>query len=73
MPWLKPGHSLHLHRKHAAAFEVSIPLHAFPAAEAREDYLVSSQLFQQAKGFRGRGGSTTQRLDGEAKGHPTCF
>jgi hypothetical protein len=33
-------------------------------AEAREDYLVSSQLFQQAKGFRGPGGSTTQRLDG---------
>lgn len=33
-------------------------------AAAREDYLVSSQLFQQAKGFRGRGGTTTQRLDG---------
>jgi tetratricopeptide (TPR) repeat protein len=33
-------------------------------ATAREEYLVSSQLFQQAKGFRGRGGSTTQRLDG---------
>jgi len=32
--------------------------------EAREAYLGSSQLFQQAKGFRGRGGSTTQRLDG---------
>ncbi|WIA36695.1 hypothetical protein OEZ86_007972 [Tetradesmus obliquus] len=31
---------------------------------AREDYLTSSQLFQQAKGFRGRGGTTTQRLDG---------
>jgi tetratricopeptide (TPR) repeat protein len=33
-------------------------------AGAREDYLASSQLFQQAKGFRGRGGTTTQRLDG---------
>lgn len=33
-------------------------------AEAREAYLVSSQLFQQAKGFRGRNGSTTPRLDG---------
>ncbi|KAF6257809.1 hypothetical protein COO60DRAFT_1271090 [Scenedesmus sp. NREL 46B-D3] len=33
-------------------------------AEARDDYLASSQLFQQAKGFRGRGGTTTQRLDG---------
>jgi tetratricopeptide (TPR) repeat protein len=33
-------------------------------AGAREDYLISSQLFQQAKGFRGRGGTTTQRLDG---------
>lgn len=37
-------------------------------AEAREAYLVSSQLFQQAKGFRGRGGSTTQRLDGGPRG-----
>jgi len=32
--------------------------------EAREKYLLSSELFQQAKGFRGRNGSTTQRLDG---------
>ncbi len=32
--------------------------------EAREDYLTSSQLFQQAKGFKGRGGSQTPRLDG---------
>lgn len=31
---------------------------------ARDNYLISSQLFQQAKGFRGRGGTTTQRLDG---------
>lgn len=33
-------------------------------SDAREAYLSSSQLFQQAKGFRGRGGSTTDRLDG---------
>jgi hypothetical protein len=37
----------------------------YVTAEAREDYLTSSQLFQQAKGFKGRGGSTTARLDGE--------
>jgi hypothetical protein len=33
-------------------------------AEARADYQASSELFQRAKGFRGRGGSTTMRLDG---------
>ena len=33
-------------------------------AAAREDYLASAEVFQRAKGFRGRGGSTTQRLDG---------
>lgn len=33
-------------------------------AEARENYLTSSQLFQQAKGFRGRNGGTTDRVDG---------
>eukprot|EP00877_Chromochloris_zofingiensis_P006048 jgi/Chrzof1/1697/Cz10g17190.t1 len=33
-------------------------------AEARSDYLISAELFQRAKGFRGRGGSTTPRLDG---------
>lgn len=38
---------------------------AFRHAEAREDYLVSSQLFQQAKGFKGANGSSTARLDGE--------
>ncbi|KAG2486622.1 hypothetical protein HYH03_014679 [Edaphochlamys debaryana] len=32
--------------------------------EAREAYLTSSQLFQQARGFRGRNGGTTDRLDG---------
>lgn len=31
---------------------------------ARSDYLDSANLFQQARGFRGRGGTTTQRLDG---------
>lgn len=33
-------------------------------AEAREDYLNSAAGFQAAKGFRGRRGSTTMRLDG---------
>ena len=33
-------------------------------AEAREDYLSSAAGFQAAKGFRGRRGSTTMRLDG---------
>lgn len=32
--------------------------------EARRDYLASSELFQKAKGMRGRNGSTTDRLDG---------
>ncbi len=35
-----------------------------PTTDAREAYLISSQLFQQAKGFRGRNGGTTDRLDG---------
>ncbi|KAK9829331.1 hypothetical protein WJX72_005226 [[Myrmecia] bisecta] len=33
-------------------------------AEARADYLQSATVFQKAKGFRGRQGSTTMRLDG---------
>ena len=33
-------------------------------AEAREDYLSSAAGFQAAKGFRGRRGGTTMRLDG---------
>ncbi|GLC42869.1 hypothetical protein PLESTB_001433100 [Pleodorina starrii] len=32
--------------------------------EAREQYLASAAVFQQARGFRGRNGSTTPRLDG---------
>lgn len=32
--------------------------------EARREYLASSALFQQARGMRGRNGSTTDRLDG---------
>ena len=37
---------------------------ACPVAEARDNYLTSSQLFQQARGFRGPNGGTTDRLDG---------
>ncbi|KAG1664703.1 hypothetical protein FOA52_006678 [Chlamydomonas sp. UWO 241] len=33
-------------------------------AQAREAYLVSSQLFQQARGMKGRNGGSTDRLDG---------
>lgn len=40
-------------------------------AEAREDYLSSAAGFQAAKGFRGRRGSTTMRLDGSPS-WPTC-
>jgi len=32
--------------------------------EARQAYLEAAELFQGARGFRGRGGSTTARLDG---------
>ncbi|GAX82059.1 hypothetical protein CEUSTIGMA_g9487.t1 [Chlamydomonas eustigma] len=32
--------------------------------DARESYLISSEIFQTAKGFRGRNGNTTSRLDG---------
>ncbi|GIL84086.1 hypothetical protein Vretimale_11063 [Volvox reticuliferus] len=32
--------------------------------DAREQYLASAAVFQQARGFRGRNGSTTPRLDG---------
>jgi tetratricopeptide (TPR) repeat protein len=32
--------------------------------EARQAYLEASDMFQRASGFRGRGGSTTARLDG---------
>jgi tetratricopeptide (TPR) repeat protein len=32
--------------------------------EARQAYLEASEMFQRASGFRGRGGSTTARLDG---------
>ncbi|KXZ45732.1 hypothetical protein GPECTOR_51g718 [Gonium pectorale] len=32
--------------------------------QARESYLASAAVFQQARGFRGRNGSTTPRLDG---------
>ena len=35
-----------------------------PAADAREDYLRARDGFQNAKGFHGRNGGTTQRLDG---------
>jgi hypothetical protein len=33
-------------------------------ADARAAYLEAAELFQRASGFRGRGGSTTARLDG---------
>lgn len=33
-------------------------------SEAREQYLTSANIFQSSKGYRGRNGSTTQRLDG---------
>lgn len=43
----------------------------FPCiSEARVAYLESSEIFQRSKGFRGRDGSTTQRLDGEPQGLP---
>ena len=46
-----------------AACGISVDFtHAF--AEAREDYLSSAAGFQAAKGFRGRRGGTTMRLDG---------
>ena len=32
--------------------------------EARDAYTLAAQLFQGSKGLRGRGGSTTQRVDG---------
>ncbi|PNG99753.1 hypothetical protein TSOC_014463, partial [Tetrabaena socialis] len=38
--------------------------------EAREQYLASSEGFQQARGFRGRNGSTTPRLDGKLTPQP---
>jgi hypothetical protein len=38
---------------------------------AREDYMAARDGFQRARGFRGRGGGTTQRLDGAARS-PCC-
>lgn len=53
-----------------AAYGISVDMtHAF--AEAREDYLSSAAGFQAAKGFRGRRGSTTMRLDGNPS-WPSC-